>query len=130
MQEPVRERSVSELAGDLLGDVQRLLRDEVRLARAELTESAREILRGSIMLAAAGFVALLGVIFVGVAVFYAIFLALPGWAAALLTATAFFILAGILYLIGRSRLRPSHLRPEETIRSLEEDREWLQRHRT
>lgn len=123
----VRERSVPELVGEIMGDVQRLLRDEVRLARAEVSHSIREAAVGAAGMIAAGILALLGIAFIGVAVFYALFLALPGWAAGLITAAIFFGLAVLAYLVGRSRLKPSELRPDQTIRTLEEDREWLER---
>lgn len=123
----VRESSLTGLVGEIMGDVQRLVRDEVRLARVEITESIRELLVGAVALAAAGLLAYLGLAFIGVAVFAALAGPLAGWAAALLVALGFFILAGIAYVVGRSRFKPSTLRPEQTIRSLEEDREWLER---
>jgi uncharacterized membrane protein YqjE len=126
--EQYRERPpVSELVGEITGDVQRLVRDEIRLARIELTQSLREGAIGAAGLVVAGAMAYLGVWFVGLAVFWAIFLAIPGWAASLSVAAGFFIIAGIALLYGRSRLKPSQLRPEQTIETLEEDREWLER---
>jgi uncharacterized membrane protein YqjE len=126
--EQYRERPpVSELVGEITGDVQRLIRDEIRLARLELTQSLREGAIGAAGLVIAGAMAYLGVWFVGLAVFWAIFLAIPGWAASLSVAVGFFIIAAIALLYGRSRLKPSQLRPEQTIETLEEDREWLER---
>ncbi len=122
-----RERPLSDLVGEISGDVQRLVRDEIRLARVELTQNIRGAIIGVAGIAIAGALAYLGIWYVGLAVFWAIFLAIPGWAAALSVAVGFFILAGLAFLVGRSRLRPSELLPEQTIESLEEDREWLQR---
>jgi len=75
----------------------------------------------------AGAMAYLGIWFIGLAVFWAIFLAIPGWAASLAVAVGYFIVAAIAFQIGRQRLRPSRLKPEETVETLEEDREWLER---
>ncbi len=123
----VGEQSITDIAGHLVGDVQRLVRDEIRLARVELTQNLREAAVGAAGYVAAAALGYLGVWFVGLAVFWAIFLAIPGWAAALSVAVGFFILAAIALLVGYQRLRPSRLRPEQTLESLEEDREWLAR---
>lgn len=123
----VRERPVGELIGEITSDVQRLVRDEIRLARVELRQSLRDTAIGAAGLVIAGAMAYLGVWFVGLAVFWAIFLAIPGWAAALSVAAGFFLIAAAAFAVGRQRLKPSQLRPEQTIETLEEDREWLER---
>lgn len=125
--EEVRERPLSELLGEITSDVQRLIRDEVRLARMELMRNAREAAIGAAGLAVAAAMAYLGVWFLGLAVFFAIFLAIPGWAAGLSVSVGFFIIAALAFIVGRRMLRPSELRPEQTIQTLEEDREWLER---
>ncbi len=127
MEAEVRERSLPELLGEITGDVQRLVRDELRLARIELTRNLREAAVGAGLIGVAGALAFIGVWFVAMAIFFALFLVIPGWAAGLVTAAFFLILAGGALLIGRSRLRPSEIVPEQTIRSLQEDREWLER---
>lgn len=123
----VHERSIPDLVGEISSDVQRLVRDELRLARVELSRSAREGAVGLAGFAFAGAMAYLGIWFIGLAVFWAIFLAIPGWAASLAVAVGYFIVAAIAFQIGRQRLRPSRLKPEETVETLEEDREWLER---
>lgn len=127
MEAEVRERSLTDLVGEIGSDAQRLIRDEIRLARAELTQNLREAALGLAGVVVAGAMAYLGIWFVGLAVFWAIFLAIPGWAAALSVAVGYFIVAGIALLVARSRLKPSQLRPDQTIETLEEDREWLER---
>jgi uncharacterized membrane protein YqjE len=120
-------REIGDLLGELSGDIQRLVRDEIRLARVELTQNVRQAAVGLAGLAVAAAMAYLGVVFVGVAVFFAIFLAIPGWAAGLAVAAGYFIIAALAFIVGRQRLRPSQILPEQTIESLEEDREWLER---
>jgi|YelNatPaOPRAMG01_1025707.scaffolds.fasta_scaffold175049_2 uncharacterized membrane protein YqjE len=127
--EQVREPSVSDIVGHMLGDIQRLIRDEVRLARIELVQSLRDAAMGLAAVALAGAFGLLALAFVGVAVFYALALVIPLWAAGLTTVGFYAVLAGIALLFARSRLRPSSLMPEQTIESLQEDREWLERER-
>lgn len=125
----VGERPLTELFGEITGDIQRLIRDEVRLARIEITRNLQQAAIGAAGIAVAAGLAYLGIAFTGVAVFFAIFLAIPGWAAGLAVAAGYFILAAIALAIGYQRLRPSRLAPRQTIESLEEDREWLESHR-
>lgn len=127
--EQVREPSVSDILGHMLGDVQRLIRDEIRLARAELVQSLQDAAIGIGAVALAGAFGLLALAFVGVAVFYALALVIPLWAAGLTVVGFYGVLAGIALLVARSRLKPSNLIPEQTIESLQEDREWLERDR-
>lgn len=127
--EQVREPSVSDILGHMLGDVQRLIRDEVRLARVELMQSLRDAAMGLGAVAIAGAFGLLALAFVGVAIFYALALVIPLWAAGLTVVGFYLVLAGVALLFARSRLTPSNLMPEQTIESLQEDREWLGRDR-
>jgi uncharacterized membrane protein YqjE len=127
METKVRERSLTDLVEEIMGDVQRLIRQEVRLARVELTESLRQLALGVVGLVVAAALAYLGIWFAGLAVFFAIFLAVPGWAAGLAVAAGFLILAAFAFALGYQRLRLTQLKPGETIESLEEDREWLER---
>lgn len=127
--EQVREPSVSDIVGHMLGDVRRLIRDEVRLARSELMQSVRDAAIGIGAVALAGVFGLLAIAFVGVAIFYALALVIPLWAAGLVVVGIYALLAGASLLVARNRLKPSNLVPEQTIESLQEDREWLERDR-
>lgn len=125
----VHEPPVTNLVREILGDVRRLIRDEVRLARAELMQSLQDAAMGIGAVVIAGALGLLALAFVGVAVFYALALVIPLWAAGLTVVGFYGLLAIAALVFARSRLRPSNLRPEQTIQSLEEDREWLERDR-
>jgi len=127
--EEVREPPVTDLVREILGDVQRLIRDEVRLARTEMMQSLQQAALGLGAVAVAGVFGLLAIAFVGVAVFYALALVIPLWAAGLVVVGFYSALALVALLFARNRLRPSRLRPEQTIESLQEDREWLERDR-
>jgi len=127
--EQVREPSVSDIVGHMLGDIQRLIRDEVRLARIEMLENLRGAAMGLAAVGLAAVFGLLAIAFLGVAVFYALALVIPLWAAGLTTVGFYALLAGATLLLARSRLRPSSLIPEQTIETLREGREWLERER-
>jgi len=112
-----------ELAADVVQDVQRLVSLEVMLARQELKELAitNAIALGS--MTAAGMVVAIALL---VALPVAVVEAVPWhWQAALLWAVVYFVLAGVLYLFGRSRLR---LRlPTRTLETLKENKAWALR---
>lgn len=127
--EEVREPPVTDLLKEILGDVRRLVRDEVQLARTELKQSLQQAAIGLGAAAIAGVFGLLALAFVGVAVLFALALVIPLWAAGLVVVGFYTVLAGIALLAARQLLKPSSLRPEQTIESLEEDREWLERDR-
>src|SRR5215212_11832520 len=71
------ERSLGDLFSDLTRETSTLLRQEVQLAKAELTQSATEAVRGIGMLVAGGAVAYAGLLFVLLAIVYGLIEA--GW---------------------------------------------------
>lgn len=120
-----QEPSLGELLGGLVGNMQDLIRGEVGLAKQELKEEAKQAGVGAGMLAGAGVMALVGLIFVGLTVTYALMIVLPGWAAALIVAAIFLIAGFILFSLGRQRLQSVDPVPRQTIESLKEDTEWI-----
>jgi hypothetical protein len=115
--------SSGELAGEVLHDVQRLVDLEVRLARQELKELA---ITNAIAAACIGAATFLAIIAVFVALPIVVVEAVPWhWQAALAWALAYLAIAGMLYLLGRSRLRLQL--PKRTLESLKENKEWALR---
>jgi hypothetical protein len=115
-----------ELVKQLADEVSGLVRAELDLARAELTEKGKRAGIGLGELGAAGIVALyaLGAL---TACFIAGLAALgaPVWAAALVVTIVYGIIALVLYLIGRQQLeRGLPPTPERTQKTIKEDIEW------
>ena len=121
------EPTLGELLGGLVSNMQDLIRGEVALAKQEVTDEAKQAGTGAGLLAGAGAMALVGLIFVGLTLTYALTLALPGWAAALIVAALFLIVGFVLYRLGRQRLERVDPVPRQTIESLKEDTEWIKR---
>jgi hypothetical protein len=95
---------LSELGTRLTGQLSRLARQELALARAELFARGRQAVLGSGLLAAAAILALGGSALLVAAAVIGIAEALPAWAAALIVGGALLALAGVLILTGRARL--------------------------
>ncbi|WP_460499296.1 phage holin family protein [Glycomyces tarimensis] len=100
-----RDRSVTQLVGDLSSHVAHLARVEAQLAAREMTDKAKEGAKGGGMLAVAGVVAILGGAGLASAAVFALALVWPAWLAALVVGIALFVIAGILAMIGKSALK-------------------------
>jgi uncharacterized membrane protein YqjE len=117
--------SLGDLFSRLAEETSNLVRQEVRLAKAELTESAQQVGRSIASLliggaiAYAGFLAILAAIIVGLGQ-----LGLPWWLAALIVGIVVVAIGYVLISRARSGLQASNLMPDRTIESLKEDREW------
>jgi uncharacterized small protein (DUF1192 family) len=119
---------------DLLRQLRRdgrvLLQQEAELAKAELRDKSKGVVRSAALFGGA---ALLGLIAAGAltaSAVLAIALIFPPWAAALIVATASALAAMLLALRGRQRLQTAMpLLPERAIASVQEDIEWV-KHQT
>jgi uncharacterized membrane protein YqgA involved in biofilm formation len=117
-------RSTGQLVRDIAADSSTLVRKEVELAKQEVLEAVTARLLGAGMLAGAGLFALFMLLFLALAAAAALSLVLPAWAAALIVAGGFLLLAVPAGLLGVRRLKAPPLKPEETVRTVKEDVEW------
>jgi hypothetical protein len=114
--------STAKLLGDLSDQVSRLVRDEVRLAQAEVTGKAGRLKLGAGLFGGAGLVALLGLNAVVTAVILGLAAVLPGWLAAIIVALVLVAIAAVLALVGRKDVtQAAPPLPTETIESLRTD---------
>ena len=119
------ERSIGALFSDLASETAELFRQELALFKAEMQEKLGKAGVGAAALAAAALIAFSGWLFLLLAAVYALAIVVPPWAAALIVGVLVLAIAGVLALIGRSRLRADALTPERTLRSLREDQAWI-----
>ncbi|PWU43315.1 hypothetical protein DLE60_21710 [Micromonospora globispora] len=116
------EPSTAELVQRATEQVSRLVRDELALARAELTQKGKHAGIGIGLFGGGGVMALYGSGALVAAVILLLALVMPGWLAALIVAVALFVLAGILALIGKKQVsRAVPPVPEATVRSVRAD---------
>jgi uncharacterized membrane protein YqjE len=101
----VAEPSTAELVQRASEQVSRLVRDELALAKAELTEKGKHAGIGIGLFGGAGVFALYGVGAAIATVIIALALVLPTWLAALIVTVALFLLAGLLALVGRGQVK-------------------------
>jgi len=119
------ERPVSQVLNDILGNVQEIVRSEVRLARTEISEQISTAARAAVFLVTGGVLAAYAVGFVLWSAAYALGQVTPAWLAPLLVAFAVAVPAGVLIVIGRNRMKFVNPKPEKTIASVKEDIQWV-----
>ena len=116
------DRSVAELVREISEQVPRLVRDELRLARAEMTEKGKRAGVGAGLFGGAGVVALYGVAALLVALVLGLAEVMPAWVAALLVAVLLLIGAAVLALVGRRNVQQATPPvPEQAMESVKAD---------
>src|SRR3954453_16391126 len=99
------DRSLGDIVGQLTGDVSRLFRAEIALAKAEAKEEAGRAGKGAGLLAGAGVSGQLVLLFASLALMFGLGAWMPlGWAA-LIVAVIWAVVAAVLASSGRSALR-------------------------
>lgn len=120
------DRSITELIGELSGQLSTLLRQEVQLARAEITAGVRALARDALALAigaALGLAALL----TGVSMLVLVLVAwgMAAWAAAGSIALLLAMTSGLLISSRLHAMRRRHVIPTEAVRTAKETAQWL-----
>jgi uncharacterized membrane protein YqjE len=95
------EVSTGQLISDLTNQISRLVRDEARLAQAEVTQKAKRLGVGAGFFGGAGLVAFFGLATLITTVVLLLALVLPAWLAALIVTVVLFAIAGVLALVGK-----------------------------
>ena len=131
MQTPQDNRSLGELFGDLARDMSLLVRQEVNLAKTEMTQKVTGASRNIAFLAIGGFVAYAGFLAFLAAVTLALIQAgITWWLAALIVAVVVIGVGYFLAQAGISGLKRTSLAPQETIETLKEDATWAKEQTT
>jgi hypothetical protein len=119
------ERSLGDLFSDLSRETTTLVRKEVQLAKAELTQSATEAARGIGMLVAGGTVAYAGLLFLLLAIVFGLIeVGWDPWVSAFVVGLVVVAIGAILVLRARESLKPANLAPQKTVETLKEDAAW------
>jgi len=118
---PSEEKAARTSLGDLLGEVTRdvstLMRQEIALAKAELSESAKKAGKGAGLFGGAGYAGMMAVLFLSIALWWGLgHLIDNGWSA-VVVAVIWGVIALVLFLRGKKELKSVQGAPE-TIDSL------------
>lgn len=119
-----RDRGLGELVKDLAGQTSTLVRQEIRLAQAEVTEKGKLAGRGAGMLGGAAVAALLGLGALTTVLIVALDAALPLWLAALIITVLWLAVAAVLAVAGRNALQRATPPAPQTVETVKEDIQW------
>lgn len=121
------ERSLGDLFSDLAGDTATLVRQEVSLAKVELTQSATAAGKNIGSLVVGGAIAYVAVLALTAAVILGLAQFMPAWLSALIVSAVIGVAAYISISSALSKLRQMNAVPKETIKSIKENAEWLKK---
>lgn len=120
-----RDGSTAELLKELSEQTTRLVRDEVELAKAELSVKGKRAGLGAGMFGGAGVLGLYGLGALTAAAIAALSLAVATWLAALIVAVVYGAVAGALALTGKSKVQAAMPPvPQASVESVKEDVQW------
>lgn len=128
-------RTIGTLLRELFDEARDLFRQEIALAKTEASEKASLFGRNAAFVAAGGLVALMGVLFILAAI--SILLtwayanaglseAVATWLGPLTVGLVVGIIGYILVQKGLKTFKDGSLKPERTIQSIKEDKQWTQ----
>ena len=119
-----RERGLGELVKDLASQTSTLVRQEIQLAQAEVTQKGKLAGKGAGMLAGGGIAALLGLGALTALLIIALDGFLPLWLGALIVTLLWFAVAAALALSGKTALQSATPPVPQTVETVKEDIQW------
>ena len=122
---PMDNRPLGDLFGDLASDMSNLVRQEVALAKLEVTQKAKYLGRNVGYLVVGGAVAYAGLLAVIAAIIMLLDNYMPAWGAALLVGVVVALIAWLMIGKAMSALQQADLTPRETVETLKEDATWM-----
>jgi len=119
------DRSIKEIIDVLKPQLQELVDKQVELARTELAPVGRQAGIATGLLVVGAVFMLVFLIFLSLAGVYVLKLFVPIWAAALIVSGILLLIGGILAGTGANMLRKLDPKPHRTIRTLQQNINWL-----
>ena len=122
---PMENKPLGDLFGDLASDMSSLVRQEVALAKLEITQKAKYLGRNVGYLVVGGAVAYAGLLAVIAAIIMLLDNYMPAWGAALLVGVVVGLIAWLMIGKAVAALQQTDLTPHETVETLKEDATWV-----
>jgi hypothetical protein len=120
--------SVGAIIGEVTKDLSTLMRQELDLAKAELKVEAKKAGQGAGMFGAAGFAGYMLLLFLSIALWWALENVMDAGLAALIVAAVWAVIGAIAYVVGRNKFRQVNPKPERTVDTLQQVPEALKPH--
>lgn len=120
------DRPIAQVLSDIAGNVQHIVRAEMRLAKAELKQDVALVKRGALFMIVGAVTGVLGLAFLCLAAVYALASTMPAWAAALIVAIVITIVSTLFLLTARRQI--SGLGLPRTTATVQENVQWVKTH--
>jgi MFS family permease len=121
----LEDRPIGDLVRQLSDQTTTLVRQEIELAKAEMTAKGKQVGMGAGAFGAAGVLGLYAVGAITACLILALSTAIAGWLAALIVGVVYAAIAGVLALVGKKKTQAGAPPvPERAISSTKEDVEW------
>jgi uncharacterized membrane protein YqjE len=117
------DRPFSTVLHDIVGNVQDIIRSEVRLAKTEFADEVRKLRSASTLLGVGALMLTFSALFVLLAIVYALSLVMPAWAAALIVGVTVGVIAALCCGVGIRKFKAVRAAPKTTA-TLKENVEW------
>jgi hypothetical protein len=122
MSAPTDQRTVAELLSDVVNQFTKLIRNEMAIARAEVTAKATEAAVGAGLLIGGALLLIPAVVLLLMALAaWLVDLGLASSVANLIAGVVGLLISGGLAYAGKSRLSADHLKPKRTMSEIERD---------
>jgi hypothetical protein len=116
----VSKQSVGSLISEVTNDLSTLMRQEMDLAKAEIKEEVTKTGKAAGMLGGAGFAGYMLALFLSIAAWWGLANVMDEAWAALIVAAVWGVIAAVLFVSGRSKMREVNPKPERTVSTLKE----------
>ena len=122
MPQLTEDRSIGDLFGQLTQDMGLLVKQEVRLAKAEMSEKASRVAKGGASTATGAMVAYVGALAIAAAVILGLVAAgVSPWLAALIVGIGLAVSGWLMLQKGLKLFKDTSLVPRRTVESLKDD---------
>ena len=119
-----QDRSIGELFSELASETGLLIRQEITLAKVELSQKATRVGRNVGYLVLGGAVAYAALLALLAAIIILLANYMPSWAAALVVAVLVGIVGAVLIMKALTDLKKTDVAPRQTVETLKEDAQW------
>ena len=126
------DRSIGELFGQLSQDMTLLFRQELQLARTEMSEKISRVTSNLVSVVAGGFVAYVGALALAAALVLGLHEAadISPWVSALIVGGVFAVTGYVMLNRGLKELKRVDLAPRRTVETLKDDVQWAKEQRS
>jgi hypothetical protein len=120
----LRDEPIAELLKRLSNETTHLVKMELELAKAEMTQKGKQAGLGAGLLGGGGIAGLMALIALTLTLIFLLDTFMKTWIAALIVTVLWAAIAGALALKGKNELKDVNPAPEQTIETVKEDVEW------